>query len=106
MSDSKSKRQKVAEELVSYASSMKTEGGGRFFNGPVNGYMGKSKGKNGGKYHSVVLMVSRLLDAEIRVYSPSWILFLGEGPLFNGKRKFDSPDEVKTFLDSKFKDER
>lgn len=100
MSD-KSERQKVAEELADFALSFDKENGRSYFNGPVNGYMGKCE-KNGSAFHSVVLMVNRLLDAEIRVYSSNWMLFTGQGPLYNGRKKFDDPQDLKDFLKSEF----
>ena len=101
MSNNKSKRQEVAEDIATFATSLEREDGRKVFNGPVIGYMGKSE-KNGSVFHSIVLMVSRLLDAEIRVYSPNWMLFTGQGPLYNGRKKFDDPKDLKDFIESEF----
>lgn len=99
MPKTKSERQKVAEELADFAMSLKCENGRRVFNGPVNGYMGTTSPKSGrGKYHSVVLMISRFLDAHFMVWGTNNIYFQGQGPIYNGSKKLKGLGEAKQFV--------
>lgn len=100
MANDKSDRQKVAEEIADFASGLRKDDGSKVFGGPIPAdYMGYGETKNGGKYHSVVLMKRATLDAEIRVYSTDYITYDDQGPAAVGYEKFSSAEDVKQFLD-------
>lgn len=90
----KLRRRAIAEKIADLISD---KGLTQPFGGEV--YHGNSNGRT---YHGVTFAIPRLLDGEVRVYGPEFIMIRSRGPAEMPLVVFDSVDNALEFLDLAF----
>jgi hypothetical protein len=64
----------------------------------ANPFGGEVEQSSDRRSYGILLSIPRLLDGEVRVYSPRFILIRFEGPLGNGDWVFESEQNALDFL--------